>query len=67
MGTVVPPISSAAQAPVEYFDVLNEIGATTGIVKLRSHVHRDGEHNQRPLSRNETSTRNSMSTTATAL
>ena len=52
MGTVVPPVSSAAQAPVEYFDVLNEIGAKTGIVKLRSHVHRDGEHKQRPLSRN---------------
>lgn len=27
----------------EYFDVLNEIGAKTGIVKARNHVHRDGD------------------------
>lgn len=43
MTAVVPPASSAAATPIEYFDVLNEIGAKTGIVKLRSHVHRDGE------------------------
>lgn len=28
----------------EYFDVLNEIGAKTGIVKARNHVHRDGDY-----------------------
>lgn len=46
--------SMAAAAPLampatktsatEYFDVLNEIGAKTGIVKARNHVHRDGKH-----------------------
>ncbi len=36
----VPTVTSSA--PTEYFDVLNEIGAKTGIVKARSHVHRDG-------------------------
>ncbi|DBA87562.1 TPA: hypothetical protein ACH3X1_004587 [Trebouxia sp. C0004] len=37
----VPAISTSATT--EYFDVLNEIGAKTGIVKARNHVHRDGD------------------------
>lgn len=37
----VPAISTSATT--EYFDVLNEIGAKTGIVKARHHVHRDGD------------------------
>jgi len=36
----VPAVSTSATT--EYFDVLNEIGAKTGIVKARHHVHRDG-------------------------
>ena len=36
----VPGVSTSATT--EYFDVLNEIGAKTGIVKARNHVHRDG-------------------------
>ena len=35
----MPATSTSA---TEYFDVLNEIGAKTGIVKARNHVHRDG-------------------------
>lgn len=35
----VPATTTSA---TEYFDVLNEIGAKTGIVKARNHVHRDG-------------------------
>lgn len=37
----VPAVSTSATT--EYFDVLNEIGAKTGIVKARNHVHRDGD------------------------
>ena len=36
------PVTQASAT--EYFDVLNEIGAKTGIVKARKHVHRDGMH-----------------------
>lgn len=35
--------ASTSSTPTEYFDVLNEIGAKTGIVKARNHVHRDGD------------------------
>lgn len=34
--------ADSTSATTEYFDVLNEIGAKTGIVKARNHVHRDG-------------------------
>lgn len=34
---------AAKTSATEYFDVLNEIGAKTGIVKARNHVHRDGK------------------------
>lgn len=37
----VPSVSTTK--PTEYFDVLNEIGAKTGIVKARNNVHRDGD------------------------
>ncbi|DBA71420.1 TPA: hypothetical protein ACH3X2_011221 [Trebouxia sp. C0005] len=33
--------ADSTSATTEYFDVLNEIGAKTGIVKARNHVHRD--------------------------
>ena len=43
MAAAAPLAMPAAQASAtEYFDVLNEIGAKTGIVKARNHVHRDG-------------------------
>ena len=35
-------VPTSGSAPTEYFDVLNDIGAKTGIVKARNHVHRDG-------------------------
>ncbi|KAL0028681.1 hypothetical protein WJX79_010250 [Trebouxia sp. C0005] len=35
--------ADSTSATTEYFDVLNEIGAKTGIVKARNHVHRDGD------------------------
>ena len=49
--------------PTEYFDVLNEIGAKTGIVKARNHVHRDGmllhmllQLKPRPVAKQQSST-----------
>ena len=43
MAAAAPLAMPSTQASVtEYFDVLNEIGAKTGIVKAREHVHRDG-------------------------
>lgn len=45
MAAAAPLAVPTTQASAtEYFDVLNEIGAKTGIVKARNHVHRDGIH-----------------------
>lgn len=39
-----PAISASVPAQaVEYFEVLNEVGAKTGLVKQRNQVHRDGD------------------------
>ncbi|KAL3140751.1 hypothetical protein ABBQ32_005304 [Trebouxia sp. C0010 RCD-2024] len=41
--TVPLAVPATNTSATEYFDVLNEIGAKTGIVKARNHVHRDGD------------------------